>query len=542
MTQSPALLAGRYRIRDPLGNGGMGRVWLARDEVLHRDVAIKEVDLPAGLSASEREELRTRTLREARTTARLSHPNVVQIYDVLGVEDRPWIVMEYVKSRSLQQILLDEGALPPTRVAEIGLAVLRALAAAHAAGVLHRDIKPGNVLIADDGRVVLTDFGLATFQGGKSSVTRPGLVWGSPEYVAPERAKHGVSSVEADLWSLGATLYAAVEGTSPYARSTAMASLTALATERPPAPAHAGPLKPVIAGLLRKDARARLRATEVERMLIRIADGESRVRPGRVLPRQRGPEDATGPADRTRYALPEPPPSDARETSSASPEPPEKVWPGPSRRAWLLVTAVVVALGLFATTVVLLATDNRPDGSAATKGPAASATSVPTVITPGSPPPSPGLAPPVGWTYYQERGRFRMFAPLGWEIQHHGTVTSLHEPTGPKVITVDRWPAPPEGALAAARTRSDAWTAGTAGPPADYALVRLDPIGYFDQGLEWEYTHTDPANGATRTVSRWFIDTGYCYSISVSVPAYDFLGQTSYSAVVAGGFKPSRLA
>src|SRR4029453_14340205 len=144
MSLSPALLAGRYRLRDPLGTGGMGRVWLARDEGLHRDVAIKEVDLPVGLSLAEREELRTRTLREARTTARLSHPNVVQIYDVLGGEDPPWIVMEYVKSRSLQQILLDEGALAPVRAAEIGLAILHALNAAHAAGVLHRDIKPGN--------------------------------------------------------------------------------------------------------------------------------------------------------------------------------------------------------------------------------------------------------------------------------------------------------------------------------------------------------------------------------------------------------------
>jgi hypothetical protein len=548
MTQSPALLAGRYRIRDPLGAGGMGRVWLARDEVLHRDVAIKEVDLPAGLSLTEREELRTRTLREARTTARLSHPNVVQIYDVLGVEDRPWIVMEYVKSRSLQQILQDEGALPPARVAEIGLAVLRALGAAHAAGVLHRDIKPGNVLIADDGRVVLTDFGLATFQGGKSSVTRPGLVWGSPEYVAPERAKHGVSSAEADLWSLGATLYAAVEGSSPYARSTAMASLTALATERPPAPGHAGPLKPVISGLLRKDPRARLRASEVERMLVRVAGGESRVRSGRLLPRQRTPEAHRTPeAERapearrepgtavepTGYALPEPPPGGPTQNPVTEPR-----LRGPTRRVWLLVTAVVVALGLFATAVVLLATDNRGNRTAAPK--ASAGTPAPVLITPGSVPPSPRAAPPAGWTFYQERGRFRTLAPLGWEVRRDGTATSLHERTGTKVITVDRWPAPPEGALAAAQARDEAWTAGTADPPADYERVSLKPLDYFSQGLEWEYTYTDPTKGATRTVSNWFIDDGFCYSLSVSLPAYDLLGRTSYNAVLISGFTPSR--
>jgi hypothetical protein len=538
MTQSPALLAGRYRLRDPLGTGGMGRVWLARDEVLHRDVAIKEVDPPAGLSLDEREELRTRTLREARTTARLSHPNVVQIYDVLGVEDRPWIVMEYVRSRSLQQILQDEGALPPARVAEIGLAVLRALAAAHAAGVLHRDIKPGNVLIADDGRVVLTDFGLATFQGGKSSVTRPGLVWGSPEYVAPERAKHGVSSVEADLWSLGATLYAAVEGSSPYARSTAMASLTALATERPPTPGHAGPLKPVIAGLLRKDPRARLRAGEVERMLIRIADGDSRVRAGRLLPRQRGASAGGDAPAQSDYALPEPPPPDAPEPAAQVEAAPRAAPRGPSRRAWLLVTAVVLALGVFAATVVLLASDRRPDRTATP--PPGSPTPAPVLITPGSRPPSaPPLAPPAGWTYYEEPGRFIMFAPLGWEVRHRGTVTSLHEPTGPKVIEVDRWPAPPEGSLAAARARSEAWTKGIADPPAGYVLVRLEPLDYFRiQGLEWEYTYTDPARGATRAVSRWFISEGYCYSFSVLLPAYEPLGPTNYTNVITGGFWP----
>jgi serine/threonine protein kinase len=536
MTQSPALLAGRYRLRDPLGNGGMGRVWLARDEVLHRDVAIKEVDLPAGLSHAEREELRIRTLREARTTARLSHPNVVQIYDVLGVEDRPWIVMEYVRSRSLQQILVDEGALAPVRAAEIGLAVLHALNAAHAAGVLHRDIKPGNVLIADDGRVVLTDFGLATFDGGKSSVTRPGLVWGSPEYVAPERAKHGVSSVEADLWSLGATLYAAVEGVSPYARSTAMASLTALATERPPAPARAGPLKPAIAGLLRKDPRARLRSGEMERLLLRVINGESRSLV-RLLPRQRGAEEPSS------YALPEPPPAvkvaePERAAPSESAED-EGSRTGPSRRAWLLITAVIVGLGLFAATVVLLADDNRADRSAQPPGPTASHTVPAPVVASASVPANYEVAPPPGWTFYQESGRFRMFAPMGWEIRHEGTVTSIHEPNGPKTITIDRWPAPPEGSLLAAQARSQAWTSGTANPPDQYTLVRLEQVSYFTQGLDWEYTWMSHDAGATRTISRWFVDTGYCYAVSVSVPAYDFVGKTSYFQLILGAFKPT---
>ncbi|MCM0675127.1 protein kinase [Micromonospora phytophila] len=221
----------------------MGRVWLARDEMLHRDVAVKEVVPPVWLAESERDELRRRTLREARTAARLTHPNVVRVYDVVHDRDSPWIVMEYVPSRSVQQIVGTDGPLSPRRTARIGLAVLAALRAAHAAGVLHRDVKPHNVLVADDGRVVLTDFGLATFDGGDGAMTGPGMVLGSPQFVAPERARDGISDPRTDLWSLGATLYAAVEGHSPYARASAMATLSALATEPPDPMRRAGPLR-----------------------------------------------------------------------------------------------------------------------------------------------------------------------------------------------------------------------------------------------------------------------------------------------------------
>jgi serine/threonine protein kinase len=276
MMQSRSLIAERYRLIESLGAGGMGRVWLARDEMLRRDVAIKEVIPPEGLTPEEREELRLRTLREARAAARLNDANVVRIYDVVQSEQAPWIVMEYVPSRSLHQVITDDGPLPPERAAQIGLAVLNALKAAHAAGVLHRDVKPGNVLLADTGRVVLTDFGLAVFEGGDGAVTRPGLILGSPQYISPERAREGISGPESDLWSLGATLYAAVEGRSPYARSTTYATLTALATEDPDPATRAGVLKPVLTALLRKDPRARAGVAETERLLQRAASGEGR--------------------------------------------------------------------------------------------------------------------------------------------------------------------------------------------------------------------------------------------------------------------------
>ncbi|MET7945682.1 protein kinase [Micromonospora sp. NPDC005324] len=271
----PQLVADRYRLLSPLGQGGMGRVWKARDEVLHRDVAIKELVPPPGLTDEERREMRERSLREARAIARLNNANVVRIFDVLRTDGDPWIVMEYVASKSLQDTLAEDGPVSVARTVEIGLGVLGALSAAHKAGVMHRDVKPGNVLLGDDGRVVLTDFGLATIPGDPN-VTRTGMVLGSPAYISPERARDGTAGPEADLWSLGATLYAAVEGKSPYARPSAIGTLAALATEPIPPPKNAGPLKAVLNGLLRKDPNERITAEVAERLLRRAGGKRSR--------------------------------------------------------------------------------------------------------------------------------------------------------------------------------------------------------------------------------------------------------------------------
>ena len=272
----PPVVADRYRLIAPLGQGGMGRVWRATDVVLHREVAIKELVPPPGLTIEERQEMRERSLREARAIARLNNINVVRVFDVLRTDADPWIVMEYVPSRSLHDVLASDGPVTPERAAEIGLGVLNALRAAHRAGVVHRDVKPANVLLGDDGRVVLTDFGLATVPGDPN-VTRTGLVLGSPAYIAPERAKDGTAGPGADLWSLGATLYAAVEGASPYARPSAIATLAALATENPPPARNAGGLKPVLNGLLRKDPNQRISADEAERLLNRVTGRRSRL-------------------------------------------------------------------------------------------------------------------------------------------------------------------------------------------------------------------------------------------------------------------------
>ncbi|GAA1622579.1 hypothetical protein J3R03_005620 [Actinoplanes couchii] len=238
----------------------MGQVLLARDETLERDVAIKELDQPVGNDggASAR-----RTIREARAAARINHPNVVQVYDVLQLDDRTWIVMEYVPCRSLRDEIADRGPLDPYRVARIGLDLLGALRTAHRLGVEHRDVKPANVLLADDGRVLLTDFGIAAVDDD-AVISRSDILVGSPQFMAPERVRNGTSGPEADLWSLGATLYAAIEGRSPYERGSTMATLTALTTEEPDPPQHAGVLRPLLDGLLRKDPLARMNAEDAE--------------------------------------------------------------------------------------------------------------------------------------------------------------------------------------------------------------------------------------------------------------------------------------
>ncbi|MEV4202972.1 serine/threonine-protein kinase [Micromonospora globbae] len=322
----PQLVADRYRLISPLGQGGMGRVWKARDEVLHRDVAIKELVPPPSLTDDERREMRERSLREARAIARLNHINVVRIFDVLRTDGDPWIVMEYVPSKSLQDTIAESGPVSPARAVEIGLGVLGALKAAHRAGVMHRDVKPGNVLLGHDGRVVLTDFGLATIPGDPN-VTRTGMVLGSPAYIAPERARDGTAGPEADLWSLGATLYAAVEGKSPYARPSAIATLAALATEPLPPPKNAGPLKPVLQGLLRKDPSERITAEVAERMLRRASGRRARGislldgvrRPGPNGPRVPRPTVVPAPRPAERAQPPAAPPAPRTPPAPASP-------------------------------------------------------------------------------------------------------------------------------------------------------------------------------------------------------------------------------
>ncbi|MEV8595781.1 serine/threonine-protein kinase [Streptomyces sp. NPDC052012] len=255
--ESARLLAGRYRLGEVLGRGGMGTVWRAEDETLGRTVAVKELRFPANIDEDEKRRLITRTLREAKAIARIRNNSAVTVFDVVQEDDRPWIVMELVEGKSLAEVIREDGLLEPRRAAEVGLAVLDVLRSAHRQGILHRDVKPSNVLIAEDGRVVLTDFGIAQVEGDPS-ITSTGMLVGAPSYISPERARGHKPGPAADLWSLGGLLYAAVEGSPPYDKGSAIATLTAVMTEPLEEPKNAGPLRDVIHGLLNKDPDQRL--------------------------------------------------------------------------------------------------------------------------------------------------------------------------------------------------------------------------------------------------------------------------------------------
>ncbi|MFC7279929.1 protein kinase [Paractinoplanes rhizophilus] len=260
------LIGGRYTLRAAVGHGGMGTVWRAADTLLRRDVAIKEVVLPPGLAPSDRDAMYERTMREARAAAALQHPAVVQVYDVVHENGRPWIVMELLDARSLADMVIEDGPVTPRVVAKIGIALLGALEVAHAHGVLHRDVKPANVLICSDGRCVLTDFGVARMPTDVQ-LTTPGMVLGSPHFISPERAMGSDFGPPSDLFSLGVTLFTAVEGRPPFDKGDPIETMHAV-VEDPPAPAvRAGSLTPVLMGLLEKDPNRRMDVQTARTML-----------------------------------------------------------------------------------------------------------------------------------------------------------------------------------------------------------------------------------------------------------------------------------
>jgi eukaryotic-like serine/threonine-protein kinase len=505
------LVSGRYRLLEVLGAGGMGRVWLADDELLDRRVAIKEIATPTDVTTSQLLDLQVRTMREARAAARLDHPAVVTVFDVVWRPGHSWIVMEYVNSRSLHDAVRADGPLPHPEVARIGLQLLGALRAAHAVGVLHRDVKPHNVLLAADGRVVLTDFGLATFEGAEHGT---GPLMGSPHFIAPERLKPGGSGEAADLWSLGATLYTAVEGRSPFARPTVEASLSAVLAEPPDPPRHPGLLTPIIKALLVKDPGQRLTAAEAETRL-RRAVAERAVG---IVPRARGlarvPATNAGPAP-SAWATLIPATSPASETA-------------PSRRtvAGLAGLAVLLA-GALGAAVLLNTGHDRPATTPAALVGTPGAVATPPAATAAAPSTAASVAPinlcgftrpgsgsvglaqgapeplPAGFVWHRDTTGFALALPTGWTRSKLGSKTCFSDPAGGRAFTVDsRAPITPRPL--------DYWqaaekTALRAVP--GYAKVGMGALLLKDGGADWEYSW-QPATGARLHTRRILLAVG----------------------------------
>ncbi len=519
------LVGGRYRLSTPLGVGGMGTVWRAEDELLGREVAVKEVLFPAGLSDRDREVLRERTRREARAAARLDHPSAVTVYDVVEQDGSPYLVMELVQARTLSEVVRTDGPLSPQRTAVVGLALLGALETAHRQGIVHRDVKPGNVLLGPDvgglpGRVVLTDFGIAS-TAGDASITSTGLLLGSPAYIAPERARGHAPGPPSDLWSLGATLFTAVEGRPPYdGGGDPLLTVTAVVTGEHEPYVAAGPLEPVLEGLLERDPQQRLTAPQARAGLRDVAESEATVavpahRPV-PTPERRTEHTTALPVDALPVdALPvdarpvDARPVDARPVAAAAPAPaapaPDRAartsparrpprQPAPRRRRrvpWaplLLVVAILALGGAIVGYVVSQPPADDPTATAPSPSTSAASALDPVVL-------------PDGWTGYQdpEEG-WSIGVPPGYERRdRNGQVQFRNDeqrrtlrigagaPSGEPVEVAEEFSRALEGSL------------------QDYEQLRLEPTEYLGQpAADLEFTFFDTTT--LRVLDRRFVD------------------------------------
>ncbi|NEA62280.1 serine/threonine-protein kinase [Streptomyces sp. SID12488] len=389
--ESFRLIAGRYRLEARLGRGGMGVVWRATDQLLERQVAVKELTPDTSLATDEARLRRDRTLREARAVAQLHHPHIIVVHDIVEDDERPYIVMELIDGGSLADRISQRGPVDADEAARIGIALLGALGTAHAAGVLHRDVKPANVLLEDGtDRIVLTDFGIAQVAGA-TTLTESGSFVGSPEYTAPERMSGVRTGPESDLWSLGALLCTALSGESPFRRDSLGGILHAVVIDEVRPPAQAAPLLPVVRGLLERDPERRLDAVEAERMLraYRATGRTPRLSaaytPGRRQTQRR--EESGGRVSTPTVSLRKP---SSRTASSRTSEQP----PRPSGRAVLIAAVLVAALAGAGVSAAALLMNSGDDGDGTPKNPATAAQTVSgaTEVSPSGTGVAPGTA------------------------------------------------------------------------------------------------------------------------------------------------------
>jgi serine/threonine protein kinase len=552
---SGRLVAGRYQLDSVLGRGGAGIVWKAEDVLLRRVVAVKEVHLPATQSDEERRLLRERVLREARTAAAVRHPVLVTVFDVVEDEDRPWLVLEFIEARTLSARVA-ERPLTPAEAARIGIDLLAALRAVHRAGIQHRDVKPGNVLIEPDGRPRLTDFGIASTTS-EPGLTTTGVLVGSPSYLPPERARGGAGGPESDLWGLAATLYTAVEGVPPYPGSHPLAVLTAVVEGRRRPAVRAGALEPLLADLLDLPAEERPSADEVQRRLVDAAGPDlagllldPALSPGIPEPGRASDSDAatdtlvaggtvtypgTEPNSTTNRS--DSAPADSGEGMTGTQALPLGVpqqdrrqrRPWHRRRSVALAVAVVAAL-LVVGTVLLLGQRSSP--SPAVAGPAGSGAAPVAALPPANPDATATSASsPAGWTRYTDPAGWSVAVPANWKRTALGrSGVDFVEPDTGSYLHVETSSTPPASVSEdlAVQERQ------LAPRVSNYARVRLDPADgqTGTRAADWEFTF-DLAGSPLHAVDRGLTTSNTGYSLYWQTPANRW---TVSKATVAGLF------
>ncbi|MFE9176932.1 serine/threonine-protein kinase [Streptomyces sp. NPDC007126] len=588
------LVADRYRLGEAIGSGGMGRVWRAHDEVLHRTVAIKELTAALYVSESDQAILLARTRGEARAAARINHSAVVTVHDVLEHDGRPWIVMELVEGRSLADAVKEEERVDPREAARIGLWVLRALRAAHTAGVLHRDVKPGNVLLADDGRVLLTDFGIAQIEGD-STITRTGEVVGSVDYLAPERVRGHDPGPSSDLWALGATLYTAVEGRSPFRRTSPLTTMQAVVEEEAGEPRYAGALAPVISALLRKDPAERPDATEAEHLLAQAAEGRrpneaqayvpttrypgppsrsgdtvhqgmpgapgTAGTPGTTTPGMPGAPGpvggtaatpyppvtgptAVGPAA-TGHTVPGYPATGAVPGTAGGVAPVAPVAPRRPRRTRIRTLALVVAVAALIGAGTAVVLQQRDGGGASASDPTHAPSGSASPSASGKTGQGPGGAIPADWVRRDDPLGFSLYLPANWQRRDFdgdsGELRQIdYTPDGGEhVIRISVDTAPDYNDPYAHQQDLDAQLAGRL---VGYRRIALDRATYRDRdSSRWEYGWTALAKdtefpGPRRAVSQAYMSRdGVEYALNMTGPASDWATtKRRFEAVLRG--------
>lgn len=487
------LIAGRYVLEESLGKGGMGVVWRAEDRLLRRKVAIKEVRLPAGVADDQMQAAADRVMREARAAASLNHPNAVGVYDVLEEEGRSFIVMEMIDGPTLADVIAEQ-PMTPRRAAEVGLEILGALEAAHEQGIVHRDVKPANVMVDPNGTMKLADFGIVSVKGDPR-LTASGMILGSPSYMAPEQAREGNASPATDLWALGATLYFAVEGKSPFDRNQAIPTLTAVLSEEPDFSSRSGELRPVIEACLRKDPEERPSEQRLREMLRAVAQSDAPTAAA-VAP--------TRPETRP-VTQPEPAPVRQREVR-------------PRRNVGAWVAALVALLLVGGAIAFALANNNETPqeraGNVEQQGDGGGGGKEKQDDTEA---PSGEVSVPDGWTLYENPDTgYTIAHPEGWEIQTgNGTAQSVDfvDPETGAYMRVD-WKSPPGPS---AQGAWEDYEPSFADQNAGYERIEMTETTF--QGYEashWEYTYGQDSK--MHAVNLGFIAGDYGFALNYQAP------------------------